>query len=117
MAIVASKPMMATTIMISMSVKPRMGAFLFFILNLSLKRRERDNRRVYYDYKDSFTYCRLPTAHKVNTSHVRRWRSSSALKGSDRQDHTNRGTFARARFELHLSAVGLDHARHDGQAQ
>src|SRR4051812_35215523 len=80
MAIVASKPMMATTIMISMSVKPRMGAFLFFILNLSLKRRERDNRRVYYDYQDSFTYCRLPTAHKVNTGHVRWLRSSSALK-------------------------------------
>src|SRR4051812_36642008 len=117
MAIVASMPMMATTIMISTSVKPRMGAFLFFILNLSLKRRERDNRRVYYDYQDSFTYCRLPTADKLNTGHAPRLRSRPAERGSDGQDHAHRGAFAGARFELHLSAVGLDDACHNGQAQ
>jgi hypothetical protein len=48
MAMAASKPMMATTIMISTSVKPALREVLIFILLvLSVKRRERDSRRFY----------------------------------------------------------------------
>src|ERR1022692_2193509 len=46
-AIAASKPMMATTIMISTNVKPDLWDVLFFILFfLFCSRRERSNRRI-----------------------------------------------------------------------
>src|SRR5437867_34733 len=48
MAMAANSPMMATTIMISTSVKPDLFDALIFILTLcfSLRRRELSNRRV-----------------------------------------------------------------------
>src|ERR1700719_3724317 len=46
MAIAANRPIMATTIMISTSVKPDLRVFLIFIRLLFLLRRERSNGRV-----------------------------------------------------------------------
>ena len=47
MAIAASNPMMATTIMISTSVKPLFFAEVLFILFFNYKRRERIKEQVY----------------------------------------------------------------------
>src|SRR5437016_11141636 len=62
-AIAASNPMIATTIMISTSVKPAVLIVLICISNLSVysdrMRREQGKRRVDYDFIILFTHCRL----------------------------------------------------------
>jgi len=58
-AIAANRPMMATTIMISTSVKPDLRMVFFFMLIRSFcSRRELgDQRVVYYYYELAFTDC------------------------------------------------------------
>src|SRR5436309_7428319 len=64
MAMAANSPMIATTIMISTSVKPDLFDALIFILVLCfLRRGELSNRRVII-ISDLFTYCLLhPLCH------------------------------------------------------
>src|SRR5258708_2263375 len=66
-AIAASKPMMATTIMISTSLKPDLRIVLTFILvflPFFLSRRERSHRRVMYNYD---SVHELPVANRPQT--------------------------------------------------
>src|SRR5258708_8160520 len=61
-AMAASRPMIATTIMISTSVKPALrDVFIFILTLLYYARRERSNWRV-ISYRTMFTKCLLPSA-------------------------------------------------------